>query len=240
MAIAIGDDGRGLAGTVEGGDGRPAGIGNGKGLFPERPFAVSGRTLGIDVKLPLRIAILNGARRQVSGRCPFGARLTIDRRIAITPLREQEGVVKDDQGNTMAGDRNWLIDHTGIGVSDIHKSKRFYEAALRPLTIRVMILITRGFKLTDDEGPDLGGVGYGVDYPIFWIDVFHRHDAKQHTAFRAVSRKQVDEFHAEAFRAGGVDNGAPGLRAGGYPPGYYAAFVLDPDGNNIEAVFREK
>jgi catechol 2,3-dioxygenase-like lactoylglutathione lyase family enzyme len=84
------------------------------------------------------------------------------------------------------------------------------------------------------------GIGYGVDYPVFWIDRFHPHSTRQHTAFAAVSRAQVDAFHAAALTAGGVDNGAPGLRdtANGYPPGYYAAFVLDPDGNNIEAVFR--
>src|SRR5208283_157949 len=66
LAIAIGDDGRGLAGTVQGGDGRPAGIGNGKGPLPERPFAVSGRTLGIDVLLPSQIATLNASTGQGS------------------------------------------------------------------------------------------------------------------------------------------------------------------------------
>jgi hypothetical protein len=64
-----------------------------------------------------------------------------------------------------------------VGVADIHKSARFYEAALRPLGIQVMIRITRGFKLTNNEGPELGGVGYGIDYPMFWIDVFHPHGA---------------------------------------------------------------
>ena len=71
LGIAIGDDGRGLAGTVQGGDGRPAGIGNGKGPVPERPFAVSGRTLGIDVLLPLLIETANVASGQVSGPSPF-------------------------------------------------------------------------------------------------------------------------------------------------------------------------
>jgi predicted lactoylglutathione lyase len=63
---------------------------------------------------------------------------------------------------------------------------------------------------------------------------------KQHTAFAAKNRAEVDGFHAAALKAGGVDNGPSGLRnlADGYPPGYYAAFVLDPDGNNLEAVFR--
>ncbi len=62
---------------------------------------------------------------------------------------------------------------------------------------------------------------------------------KQHTAFRAWARGEVESFHKAALSAGGEDNGPPGLRSGGYPPGYYAAFVIDPDGNNIEAVFRE-
>jgi catechol 2,3-dioxygenase-like lactoylglutathione lyase family enzyme len=135
--------------------------------------------------------------------------------------------------------RNWLIDHTGMGVSDIHRSATFYEAALRPLGIRVVLRITRDFEPADDYGPDLGGVAYGVDYPTFWIDVFHPCSLRQHTAFRATNRQQVDDFHAAAVKAGGKDNGAPGLRMDPYPQGYYAAFVLDPDGNNIEAVFRE-
>jgi len=64
---------------------------------------------------------------------------------------------------------------------------------------------------------------------------------KQHTALAARNRAEVHAFHAAAIKAGGIDNGPPGLRntAVGYPPGYYAAFVLDPDGNNMEAVFRE-
>jgi catechol 2,3-dioxygenase-like lactoylglutathione lyase family enzyme len=140
----------------------------------------------------------------------------------------------------MTNERNWLIDHTGIGVSDIHRSARFYEAALRPLGMNIVMRISRGFELLVDESADLGGVAYGIDYPTFWIDVFHPHGAKQHTAFRARSRDQVNAFHRTALIAGGTDNGQPGPRSGGYPPGYYAAFVLDPDGNNIEAVFREK
>jgi catechol 2,3-dioxygenase-like lactoylglutathione lyase family enzyme len=139
----------------------------------------------------------------------------------------------------MVEDRNWLIDHTGIGVSDIHRSTRFYEAALRPLGVKIIMRITRRFEPMESDGIDLGGVAYGVDYPMFWIDVFHPHGVKQHTAFRARSRRQVDSFHEAALLVGGTDNGRPGLRSEGYPSGYYAAFVLDPDGNNIEAVFRD-
>jgi predicted lactoylglutathione lyase len=75
-----------------------------------------------------------------------------------------------------------------------------------------------------------------LDYPVFWIDRFHPHGVKQRTDFAARSRAEVDAFHAAALKAGGTDNGPPGLRD--TAKGYYAAFVLDPNGNNIEAVFR--
>jgi catechol 2,3-dioxygenase-like lactoylglutathione lyase family enzyme len=119
-----------------------------------------------------------------------------------------------------------MIDHTGIGVADVARSAAFYDVALGALGLR------RAMQLPEDDGAD--GVGYGVDYPVFWIDRFHPHTTKQHTAFIAKSRAEVDAFHAAALRAGGIDNGPPGLRTASY----YAAFVLDPDGNNMEAVFR--
>ena len=127
-----------------------------------------------------------------------------------------------------------MIDHTGIGVANVVRSAAFYDAALSALGWRRVV------QMPENGGAD--GVGYGIDYPVFWIDRFHPHGVKQHTAFAAKNRAQVDAFHAAALKAGGIDNGAPGLRATakGYPPGYYAAFVLDPDGNNIEAVFRER
>jgi hypothetical protein len=78
-----------------------------------------------------------------------------------------------------------------------------------------------------------------VSYPIFWIDVFHPHGTQQRTAFRSRCRGVVEEFHRVAISSGGQDNGGPRLRSGDYPLGYFAAFVLDPDGSNIEAVFRE-
>ena len=99
--------------------------------------------------------------------------------------------------------------------------------------------LTRGFETTEYEIADLGEVACGIDYPIFWIDVFHPHGVKQHNAFRARTREQVDSFYEAALLADGVDNGGPGLRTVGYPPGYYAAFVLDPDDNNSEVVVRE-
>ncbi len=125
-----------------------------------------------------------------------------------------------------------MIDHTGIGVADVARSAAFYDAVLGALGLRRVIQLPSG------DGTD--GIGYGVDYPIFWIDKFHPHGVKQHTAFAAKNRAEVDAFHVAALKTGASDNGSPGLRdtAKGYPPGYYAAFVLDPDGNNIEAVFR--
>lgn len=126
-----------------------------------------------------------------------------------------------------------MIDHTGIGVVNVARSAAFYDAVLGALGLR------RVMQLPENDGAD--AVGSGVDYPVFWIDRFHPHSIKQHTAFVARSRAAVDAFYAAALKAGGTDNGSPGLRdtAKGYPPGYYAAFVLDPDGNNMEAVFRE-
>jgi catechol 2,3-dioxygenase-like lactoylglutathione lyase family enzyme len=124
-----------------------------------------------------------------------------------------------------------MIDHTGIGVADVARSARFYDAALAALGLR------RVMQLPAHDGAD--GVGYGVDYPVFWIDRFHPHGVRQHTAFVGPTRAAVDAFYAAATAAGGRPNGAPGLRdAAGYPAGYYAAFVLDPDGNNVEAVCR--
>lgn len=127
-----------------------------------------------------------------------------------------------------------MIDHTGIGVADVARAAVFYDGALGALGLH------RVMQLPPNDGAD--GVGYGVEYPVFWIDRFHPHSVKQHTAFVARSHEEVHAFYAAALKAGGIDNGSPGFRdvAKGYPPGYYAAFVLDPDGNNVEAVFRER
>src|SRR4030088_4486 len=111
-----------------------------------------------------------------------------------------------------------MIDHTGIGVAHVGRSSAFYDVVLGALGLR------RIMQLPDNYGAD--GVGYGVEHPVFWIDRFHPHSVKQHTAFTAESRTEVDAFYAAALKAGGTDNGAPGLRnpADGYPQGYYAAF----------------
>jgi len=87
-----------------------------------------------------------------------------------------------------------MIDHTGIGVSNVARSAAFYDAALGALGLR------RVMQLPENDGAD--GIGYGVNYPIFWIDRFHPHSVKQHTAFAAKSRAQVDAFHAVALEGG--------------------------------------
>lgn len=135
-------------------------------------------------------------------------------------------------------ERNWRIDHTTMGVADIDAAQAFYDAALGALGMVPLFRLTCDRQPFEGEG-ELGAIGYGVDYPIFWIDVFRPHSARDHTALRARSRDEVEAFYKAAMAAGGSDNGAPGLRSGGYPEGYYAAFVLDPDGNNVGALFRE-
>jgi catechol 2,3-dioxygenase-like lactoylglutathione lyase family enzyme len=114
-----------------------------------------------------------------------------------------------------------VLDHLVIGVSDLSASKRFYDRALAPLGLSALL-----------EFP--GVVGYGAaGKPGFWIRAGGGHEPA-HVAFSA-DRPTVDAFHEAALAAGGRDNGAPGVREI-YHPNYYGAFVLDPDGHNIEAV----
>ena len=122
-----------------------------------------------------------------------------------------------------------MLAHISIGVKDVENSKRFYDAALRPLGYRCV----RAARATS-------GYGYGTDTISFWIVSAGRPvpaDEKSgfHICFDAAAAAAVDAFHAAALQAGGRDNGAPGLRPH-YHPDYYVAFVLDPDGNNVEAV----
>jgi len=124
-----------------------------------------------------------------------------------------------------------VIDHVGFAVSDLGSSKAFYDAALAALGVAPVMTVT-------PEQTESGGtaIGYGKgDNPFFWIGDNERVGQGTHVAFTADSRAEVDAFHAAALRAGGSDHGAPGIRAH-YHPNYYAAFVLDPDGSNIEAV----
>ena len=111
-----------------------------------------------------------------------------------------------------------MYDHIGLKVKDLKSAVRFYQATLAPL----------GFV------PDSSGSGFGPQgAPALWL--YEGTPGPVHVAFRAADRKAVDRFHAAGLKAGGRDNGKPGLRAD-YSPTYYAAFLVDPDGNNVEAV----
>jgi catechol 2,3-dioxygenase-like lactoylglutathione lyase family enzyme len=127
-----------------------------------------------------------------------------------------------------------MIDHTGLTVSDFARSKSFYAAALAPLGYRVLMEVPAGVA---GQG---GAAGFGVPpKPDFWISTGAPNVPPVHVAFRARGRADVDAFHRAAIAAGGRDNGAPGLRPH-YHPFYYGAFVLDPDGHNVEAVCHER
>lgn len=117
-----------------------------------------------------------------------------------------------------------MLDHVGFAVKDYERSKSFYEKALAPL----------GLSLLMEPAGQAAGFG-GDGRPSFWIESHGRPvQGRLHIALGAETRAAVDAFHAAALEAGGTDNGPPGVRW--YHPTYYGAYVLDPDGNNIEAV----
>ncbi len=116
-----------------------------------------------------------------------------------------------------------VIDHIGLAVSDLDASIAFFSKALAPLGVSMM-------------ASDQGWVGFGRDDNVaFWFGLDDTVQGAMHIAFSADSPAQVDDFHAAAIAAGGQDNGAPGIRAR-YHADYYGAFVIGPDGHNIEAV----
>ena len=117
-----------------------------------------------------------------------------------------------------------MLDHVGFGVSDYERSKAFYSVALAPLDIELVM------------EPSKRAAGFGrAGKPFFWLEATRSPVTKVHVAFACDSRDVVDAFHEAGLAAGGSDNGAPGLRPI-YHEHYYGAYVLDPDGNNIEAV----
>ena len=119
-----------------------------------------------------------------------------------------------------------MLDHVTIGVTEFERSRRFYDSALQPLGID---------RLYGDED---GFAGYGITpRAFFWIGIRNQPQTGSHIAFAARDRATVDRFYAAAIAAGAKDNGPPGLRPH-YDPNYYGAFVLDPDGHNVEAVCR--
>ncbi len=121
-----------------------------------------------------------------------------------------------------------MLDHIGIGVSDYAKSKQFYVHALSGLDVELVM------EVTAEQTGDKAHAGFGSGgKPYFWIS--EGPVARTHIAFVAQSRRDVDSFYKMALAAGGRDNAPPGIREH-YHPNYYGAFILDPDGHNIEAV----
>ena len=119
-----------------------------------------------------------------------------------------------------------MFDHVSIGVSDVKRAGKFYDAVLKPLGVT---------RLSDGEA----SLGYGEKEPALWVQAANKPvkpdmESGMHFCFTAKSRAAVDAFHAAALKTGGTDNGKPGVRAD-YGPTYYAAFAVDPDGYRLEA-----
>ena len=126
-----------------------------------------------------------------------------------------------------------MIDHIGIAVSNIQVSKQFYTRALAPIGYSLVM------EVSAEQTGHSAAAGFGVPpKPDFWISGGAPNVPPVHVALRVPSRALVIAFHAAALAAGGRDNGGPGLRPH-YHPNYFGAFVLDPDGHNIEAVCHE-
>lgn len=123
-----------------------------------------------------------------------------------------------------------MLDHITIRVADIAASRAFYDRALAPLGVKVVMDVS-----AEETGAE-PYLGYGEGWkPYFWVAQEKPVSGPLHIAFAAKDRASVDAFYAAAMAAGAADNGPPGLRAD-YHPNYYGAFVIDPDGHNLEAV----
>jgi catechol 2,3-dioxygenase-like lactoylglutathione lyase family enzyme len=123
-----------------------------------------------------------------------------------------------------------MLDHIGFPVRDFALSKEFYTKVLQPLGYTLQ----KEYDFSDEMGPG-GYAGFGRDRPQFWIGTGKPLIGRLHVAFQAADRQLVHAFYDAAIAAGGADNGPPGLRPH-YHANYYGAFVLDPDGHNVEAV----
>jgi catechol 2,3-dioxygenase-like lactoylglutathione lyase family enzyme len=127
-----------------------------------------------------------------------------------------------------------MIDHLSTYATDFDATRSFYAAALGALGYSVQSEMVASW---DTEFPERRICAFGAERPVFWVIEVKPENAAtpRHTAFTASDRDRVAAFHAAGLGAGGTDNGAPGLRPE-YHPDYFGAFVLDPDGNNVEAV----
>lgn len=126
-----------------------------------------------------------------------------------------------------SGTRQALVSHVSVGVTDLARAARFYDPVMQALGARRVM-------------EHAAGVAYGRSFPEFWISLPHDGEAASsgngvHVCFAAGTAEAVDRFHAAGLAGGGVDDGAPGPRPQ-YAPGYYAAFLRDPDGNKVEAL----
>ena len=126
-----------------------------------------------------------------------------------------------------------MIDHIGLNVRDVARATEFYLKALGPLGYGIVMQVSAEER--GQTGGRLRAAGRGPRKPSFWIAEGELKSGPMHVAFVAPSRAAVDAFYAAAIKAGGKDNGVPGLRPE-YHANYYGAFVFDPDGNNAEAV----
>ncbi|HEY6760108.1 MAG TPA: VOC family protein [Baekduia sp.] len=121
-----------------------------------------------------------------------------------------------------------VFEHVALNVRDVAAARAFYEAALAPLALTLTM-----------DAPSVPVVGFGREgKSSFMVRTVGDPSGPTHVAFASPDRDSVDAFHAAALAAGGTDNGGPGIREN-YHPNYYAAFALDPDGNNVEAVCQD-
>lgn len=130
-----------------------------------------------------------------------------------------------------------MLDHTGIIVTELAKARRFYDAIAGALGLETASNGPQSFLFGKSAKEPIPYLWIGTIIPSYWVQGSRPGFNQMHIAFKASSREQVDAFHKAALAAGGTDFGPPGPREG--VPNYYGAFVLDPDGNNIEACFRD-
>lgn len=131
-----------------------------------------------------------------------------------------------------------MIDHTGFVVKDLATARTFYDAIAKPLGLQTKTAAPEFFLLGKSQEEPIPYVWIGTLRPSYWPPGAEVGMNTMHFAFVAEDREAVDAFYKAALAAGGKDNGPPGPREGA--PNYYGAFVLDPDGNNIEAAYRWK
>jgi catechol 2,3-dioxygenase-like lactoylglutathione lyase family enzyme len=129
-----------------------------------------------------------------------------------------------------------MLDHTGFVVSDLARARRFYDAIATPLGLGTIDNGAQAFLLGRSAEEPIPYLWIGTLRPSYWVEGSRPGLNQMHIAFAAPTKDAVDEFYRAALAAGGKDNGKPGQREGA--DSYYGAFVLDPDGNNIEACYR--